>query len=98
MLAALVHEHRDALAADIVDARAEQWKALAREIDDRWRVGQARREPGLHGVLVGRSDVDRPIAERRAHVARHELRVLARPRQVHADAGAQQQRERKGRR
>jgi hypothetical protein len=58
MLAAGIDQSCDRVAVNDVDAAALQWKSLIGEVLDRRREIQFAVEPRLHGVLVGRDDID----------------------------------------
>src|SRR5262249_50334082 len=83
MLPALVREHRDALAAHVIEPAAGELETLGREIGHGRGKRQPRGQPGLDGVLVRRGYVEGAAGERRSHVAREylpgEALVLSRP-------------------
>src|SRR6185437_8689928 len=57
VLAARVNEHRHAPSVEVVEPAAQEWKSLCHEILDRRREIKLTVEPGLHGMLVRRHDV-----------------------------------------
>ena len=63
MLAAAIDQRRRRLAGDDVDARADERKALARQIDDERRDGKLSREPGFYDMPVACDDIDRLIGD-----------------------------------
>src|SRR5258706_9626803 len=82
MLAALVHQRGDRLPADVIQAPAREHESLRRQVRHRRRKVEARAQPGLHRVLVGRRDIGQAAGQFRARVARehilHNALVLAR--------------------
>src|SRR4051812_32389532 len=70
MLAALIDEHRRLLPRDVIHPPAGELVALRGEVGDRWGERKARAQPRLHGVLVGRGDVDAAAGERGVYMAR----------------------------
>ena len=68
MLASLVYERSNRMAAQIVDSSTDQRIPRISVVLDRWREIQFAVEPGLDGVLVARRDVGEMVDLQRAHM------------------------------
>src|SRR5439155_24685667 len=73
VVAVTVDEHRDGLPTKVIASTAGKCEAFARQIAHRRRKVQARREPWLHRVLIGRRDLGEMTAERSANMCSHGL-------------------------
>jgi len=74
MFSALVDERGDFAAFEVVEAAADQRKAVAREVFDRGRKIELAVEPRFNGVLIGGGHIHQVAGFERAHVVSEDFR------------------------